>query len=236
MAESTLSVTINSIRREIGAFIGWGRNPASWSADNITDGDDIIARGLRMFYFPPTEEGEPIYEWSFLRVNGTITLATSDYDYDLTDDFSGTMIDDSVTWASGVGRLPLQSVDEGEIRAMRANDSDAGVPKYIAVRPKTFSPTTGLRYEALVFPTPSAAVNSSVLTYRYVTLPDTLTNTNIYPIGGARHSETILAAVMAAAESRNDDDPAGPYMARFQQMLTASIRQDQQAKDEAGGK
>ena len=116
------------------------------------------------------------------------------------------------------------------------SDSDTGAPKYIAVRTKTFSPTTGQRFEAIVYPTPSSAVNSKVLTFQYVTLPDTLTNTNIYPMGGARHSETILSAVMAAAESRNDDDPAGPYMARFQQMLQSSIRQDKQTKDEPGGK
>jgi hypothetical protein len=59
MAESTLSVTINSLRREVGTYLGFeDRSPANWTANQITDGDDVLARGLRMFYLPPTRETE----------------------------------------------------------------------------------------------------------------------------------------------------------------------------------
>lgn len=238
MAESTLSVSINTIRRELGTFLGWGRDPTAWTSTQITDGDDVIARGLRMFYFPSVGEGQqiPHYEWSFLRVTGSITLATGDYDYDLTDDFSGTIMPDSVTWASGTELRPLQLVSEATIRKHKAHNSTGGTPKYIAVRPKTFVAANGLRWEAIVYPTPTAANNAAALTYRYVTLPGTLTNTNIYPMGGAQHSETILAACMAAAEQKQDDDPAGPFYQRFQMTLQNSIRADESVKNMYGGK
>jgi hypothetical protein len=238
MAESTLSVSINSLRREIGTFLGWGRDPTAWTSTYITDGDDIIARGLRMFYFPPVAEGQqvPYYEWSFLRTTGTVTLLTGDADYDLADDFGGTLVPKTTTWASGTDRRPIQLVSEDTIRKHQAYNSTAGMPQYLAVRGKTFVPANGQRWEALVYPAPSAAYNNTVLSFRYVSVPDTLTNTNIYPRGGAQYSETILSAVMAAAEIKQDDDPNGPFMQKFQASLQNSIRADEAMKAMYGGK
>lgn len=238
MAEPSLSISINTIRREIGTFLGWGRDVADWTATQVTDGDDIIARGLRMFYWPPVAEGQqvPYYEWSFLRANGEITLATEDADYDLPDDFSGTMIPQSITWASGEQARALKLVSEDTIRKHQAYNSTGGAPRYIAVRGKTFVSANGQRWEALVYPTPTAVNNNDVITYRYVVLPDTLSNTNIYPRGGAQHSETILSAIMAAAEQKQDDDPNGPFYQRFQAQLQNSIRADEAVKNMHGGK
>lgn len=231
MAEPTLSVTINTLRREVGVYLGWGRDIASWNNTNLQDFDDIAVRALRSFYFPPTGPDEPRYEWTFMRKTGTITLATGDADYDFGDDFGGTILDDSVTYASGQNKRPLQIVPESTIRSLQSMDSQTGVPKYYATRNKAHNATTGQRWEMLVYPTPTSAENNLVLTFRYIHVPDTISNTNIYPVGGAQYSEAILASFLAAAEARHDDDPNGPMQQRYLQVLGQAMRNDRNQKD-----
>lgn len=236
MAESGLSIDINGLRQEVGMRQGWGRTISNYGATKLADFDLISKRALREFYFPAIDPGTPYYEWSWLRKAGSITLATNDVDYDFADDFSGTILDESVTYAVGVDHPHLIKVSEAQIRMLQASDSTAtGWPEYYAVRNKTHAPTTGQRYEMLVYPKPGATQNNAVLNFRYVYLPDALTNTNKYPVGGAQHSQVILAAHLAAMELLLDGDPVGPHRQDFITMLTSSVRADQEQKDNSGG-
>ena len=229
MTESNLSITYAQIARAVAVFAGWDRDSAQWTTDQTTDFGDILASGLRNFYFPPSPEaGEPRYEWSFLRKSATLSLVAGDYDYDLPDDCTGIILDDSLTFSAASGLRRLVKVPEWHLRALQAKSSTtSGTPQYFAVRPKTHAPTTGLRYEVVLYPTPSA---SATISYRYVLAPDTLTATNQYFYGGAMHSETLLESVLAAAEYRLDDDPQGLHQQRFQQLLGVSIRADREIK------
>lgn len=229
MSESSLSIDYNTLRREVGGFLGWGRDYSAWTPTQNTDFADVLARGLRTFYFPPTDEEKPYYEWSFLQKTGTITFNTA-ASYKLPDDFGGTILDDSVTYAAGKGARTLQYVPEAKLRKIQAMDQAGGLPKYFAVRNETHDPTAGQRWDFLTYPTPRPADNGTAITYRYVYVPDTLDATNTYPVGGAQYSETVLAAIMAAAETMLDNDPAGPYMQRFQLMLKQAMRNDQNQK------
>lgn len=231
MAESNLSPDLNALRREVGNYLGWGRTFANWTATQQTDFDDIHRRALRIFYFPPISAEQPYYEWSFMRKTGTITLQTNTSSYTLPDDCGGTVLDDSFTYAAATNYPPLRKVPESTIRKLQASDSQVkGVPKYYATRNVVLNATVGQRYQALVFPTPNAAINNTVVTYRYITVPDMITNTNKYPLGGAQYGEVILSAFLAAAEQYVDNDANGMYSQRFQQMLTTAIRNDEQHK------
>jgi hypothetical protein len=229
MAESTLSITYAQIARAVAVFAGWDRDSTQWTADQTEDFGDILLSGLRNFYFPPTpESGEPRYEWSFLRKSATITVVASDGDYDLPDDFSGVILDDSVTFGAGAAQRRLVKVPEWHLRALRSNGETAtGTPRYFAVRPKSHTDTVGLRYEILFYPIPSA---SATIYYRYVLAPDTISAAHPYFYGGAMHSETLLESVLAAAEYKLDDDPQGVHQQRFLQLLGASIRADREVK------
>jgi hypothetical protein len=50
--ESTLSLSLTDIRKEIGWYWLGERASGSWSADELTQIDDIINSGLRQFYHP----------------------------------------------------------------------------------------------------------------------------------------------------------------------------------------
>lgn len=236
MAESGLSVDINTLRREVGMRHGWPRAVASMTAVQLQDFDFISERALREFYFPPISEQMPYYEWSFLRKAGQVTLVTNTGAYDMPDDFGGTILDDSVTYAAGVNHAPLAKVAEQTIRKQRAGDTIAtGWPSYYAIRNKAHNAATGQRYEMLVYQTPGLAQNTAVLDFRYVFIPEPLSNTNKYPVGGGQYGEIIIAAHLAAAEQVLEGDPAGPFRQSFITMLATAVRADLNQKTNQGG-
>jgi len=235
MAESTLSITFPILQREVAFYLGWPRVPSTWDNTQSQDWDDITRRAMRLFYFPPSGDEKPVYEWTFLRKTGTVTLATADVDYDLPDDFGGTILDSSLYYAAGVQQRPPKKVEQHEIEQLQSMDAQNGWPKYFAVRNKTHAPTTGQRWEMIVYPTPQVNQDSSVISFRYVGVPNEISNTNLYPVGGAQYSEVILSAHLAAAEFKNDDDPNGPMMQKFNDMMTSAIRNDQNQKSNDRG-
>lgn len=236
MALSTLTMTRANFMREVAVLMGWSRTPSSWNNTQLQDYADIEERALRQFYWPAQSgEDAPVYEWSFLRKEGTITLVTADWDYNLPDDFSGTILDDSTSYAASVDQPKLRKVSESELRQLRARDPQTGYPLYYAIRPKAHSYTAGLNWELLVYPTPTSVEANAVITYRYIFNPDTIDNTNLYPVGGARFDNLLLASYLSAAEWFLDDDPNGPFTQKFQEQLAGAIRQDKQVKENDRG-
>ena len=237
MAESSLSITLTELKREVAFFLGWSRDSTAWDNTQNQDFDDIHKRALRMFYFPPGQGEKPVYEWTFLRKTGSITTANNDYDYDLPDDFGGTILDSSTRYAAGNGNRQLKKVDEQIIEQKRALNDKKGAPKYFSVRPKAHAPSSGQRWEMIVYPTPSTATSSAslVISFRYAYIPEQLDATNTYPVGGGQYSEVILAAHLACAEYKQDDEPNGPMMQRFKELLSVAIRNDDQQKNNSRG-
>lgn len=65
MAESTLSVDYDAIRREFGLRMRIGRDPDGWKPDDADDVAAMIRDGLNNFY--------AAHEWSFMRPEGTLS-------------------------------------------------------------------------------------------------------------------------------------------------------------------
>ena len=79
MSESSLSLSRDEIRSEIGDFIGYTRGSTSWNADEVADIDAVLKNGLRQFYYPPIvaiegNERKTSHQWSFLKPIDTITV------------------------------------------------------------------------------------------------------------------------------------------------------------------
>lgn len=229
MAESTLSLDYDEIAATFARVHGWPAE-ASWSADQDADFAYCVREGLRRFYYP-TVPDKPDFEWSFLRVTGSVSISSGTYAYDLPDDFGGIIIGAQMTLGDGTGYPKLKSVNEEELRTLKANDASSATPRYFAVRAKAAAPTTGHRWEVLYHPTPNATLTA---TFRYVASPDTISSVNKYPRGGAVHSQTIIASILAAGEMYLDNDPQGAWRQEFDKLLAASIRIDSETK-RAGG-
>jgi hypothetical protein len=159
-------------------------------------------------------------------VGADITTATTfelthDGNYTMPDDFGG--IDSLITIEDMYGYPPLSIVHEGKIRALRQQDySITGVPYLAALRPKTSSGATGQRMEMILYPRPDSAYT---LSYTYFSLPNKLTTSAPYPLGGMIHAETIMESCLAIAE-QNSDDAEGLHKNKFYERLLTSIDKD----------
>ena len=72
---TALSVNKTGLQRALARARGWNTDPALWTTQEKVNGPDIIAAGLRRFYFPPPLPGErESWVWSFLRPQRTITV------------------------------------------------------------------------------------------------------------------------------------------------------------------
>lgn len=221
MSESSLSVSYTDLVAAVGRFMGYGRTSSAYSTDQLADIEDVIASGLRQFYFPPPiSQGDTGHRWSFLKPATTLATVIDQTTYTMPDDFGG--IEGKVTFTTTAdGPQEVVIVGEGAIRKYLTS-TDTGQPKYIAIRPKSTDGTAGQRFEALIAPTPDAIYT---LSYRKVVLQNKLSAVNLYPLGGMAHGETIMQSCLAIAEQRYDDND-GPQYKRFLERLAASIVHD----------
>lgn len=229
-AANSLSVSYSRIRRAIGRMMGWNRDPSNWEADQTTDCADIIRAGLRKFYFPLNPEDGLPYGWSFLQKEGSVTLVTGDYDYDMPTDFAVLAEDPVLVDSAGTESISIARVHWKDLEAMRADEAaTADQPFYCAVKPKTFSATVGTRYEMILYPAPAADLDTETIKFRYSAEPDNIDVTNVYPQGGIVHSEAILQACLAATEEILKK-VRGVHTEEFGKQLAASMRTDKEAK------
>lgn len=216
----SLHVTYDILRREVGRFLGYDRDPDNWEDNETLDCEDILKSGLRSFYWPVV--GEQRYAWTFLRKSGTITTVSGTMGYLLATDFEGAT--SGITYAVGAARRRIARASEEDLLSWMGKAESSGAPLYFAIR--AVQPVEGsqMRYEALLGPIPDAVYS---LTYRYSISPPELSALNQYHLGGAAHSECVLEACLAAAEKtlRPENGP-GIHEAKFQQLLQASMKLD----------
>jgi len=221
MAESTLSLTYDTIKVALGQYLGYGRTSGNWSTDQSNQMDDIIQRGLRQFYFPKSG-----HIWSFLKPTTTLALASADWQYDMPDDFGG--LASPFSFSSDEGYYQIQQVPESKILGLRQRyNSQTGRPYMCAIRQLTTYPnaTEGSRYEVIFYPTPDAVYT---LYYSYHILMNklvTTTNPNFY--GGMVHSEAVLESCLAVAEV-DVNDTLGIHNQKFNELLETSMQSDMQ--------
>lgn len=217
MSESTLTLGLLDLRNYVAEYLGWSVSDAT----ALTKIDNAIQSGLRLFYVPPLTPGERTpHDWSFLHPVTTLDTTAADEDQDLPDDFGH--IEGTFTYEPEVSTHQIRVVGEGRLRQMReALDQDGDI-EYAAIRWKSNDGTTGQRQEVMWYPTPD---DTYTLTYRYYALPFKLTTSLQYPLGGEPHSQTILAACLAAAEERFNGG-RGSKWEGFLERVQASIAVD----------
>lgn len=232
MALSTLQIDINTLRREVAIRQGWPRTISAWSATHEADFGYISQKALRWFYFPAIGLDIPNFEWSFLYKRGDIKMSSNVYIYDMPDDFSGVVVDESFTWPTLTQQVRPTQIEWHEMWRIRNQEGNAkGWPRYWCIRTKQGTTNTGTTCEIALFPTPSTDTNAVNLHFIYPMVPDALTNTHPYPLGGTAVGDVIIAAHLAAAEEVLDGDPDGPFKKNFISLLTTAARLDVQFKE-----
>ena len=239
MGEPTLSLKKSDLQSAAGHFLGYGRGPlfggAAWTTDQQYDINFVSNSGYRQFLYPSVGgDAKMTYDWSFLKPTGSFILPAGSGTIALPDDFGG--FDGQITIVtSNVNSWPwrIDWRNEGTIREMyMVTPTFTGPPMYAAENVlKGTSPTQGQRYNLLIYP---QADQNYTLQCPYFLNPDALTDTFPYCLGGAQHTETTLAAVIAAAELFLDD-AKGSRWEYFQERLQGSIAADRKNKPQTVG-
>ena len=88
--ESTLSINLTQLRKEVGWHYLGARDSSNWSTDELAQIDEIINSGLRQFYHPMPSQGERLsHKWSFMEPVTTLTTVAGTHTYQLSANFGG---------------------------------------------------------------------------------------------------------------------------------------------------
>ena len=71
---TSLAMSLDSWRSEIGRYFGFGRTYSSMTASQQADVDAVIDRGMRQFYAPPLLQDGTAHIWSFMRPTMNIVV------------------------------------------------------------------------------------------------------------------------------------------------------------------
>lgn len=223
MAESTLTIDYNTLRREVGRFLAWSPEPGQWDVDQVQACEDILAAGYRAFLYPSVPGSMRQHTWSFLKPKGRLITTTNIADYLLPEDVVS--IEGALTYESDddAWRVVVMTTAQN-VRSMRMNTQDdhTGLPVTAAVEPQPPTQSGGTRLKLLLWPTPDDAYT---LTYKFVAQPNNLSESNPRPYGTAQTANCLIAAVLSEAESRFNDNQHAKRML-FADELAKAISQD----------
>ena len=117
----------------------------------------------------------------------------------------------------------IEQTTPGVIDRNRAVNDAEGRPYQLALRPKSVSKTSAQVTELMLNTTPDAAYG---IIYHYDAKVDPLSSSNLHPLGGQAHSETLLQSCRDIAAARYKDDPGGREHVMFLERLRASVEAD----------
>lgn len=216
-------ITHTTLRLEIADFLGWTRSSGNWDTDEDARLDEVLHSGYRQFVYPVLLEGESVvHRWSFLQPTAPFDTEADVYLYDMPSTF-GAIVGDLVYDEDEYVRQVIEQTTPGVIDRNRAINSASGRPYQFALRPKSLDMTAAQVTELMLYPTPGAIYG---IVYHYDAKVDPLSGSNLYPLGGQAHSETILQSCRDIAATRYKDQPAGPEHALFLERLRASVEAD----------
>lgn len=223
------------ILSEVGAALGNDYDRKNWDHNTTFAIDSIVQSGYQRFCTPTPytqtktiQEGDKTetqkveihkapHHWSFLNPMHSVTIKSGVDRYDFPSNFAqltGDLI-------SAKARIPR--VSEEQLRSIIERDPKLGTPEYYAVRPKKDG-----GFEFVLWPNPNEEI---IFTFRYLIVPERLSETNGTPVGGRQHADTILhSCLLVAAERGHGEVSAVEANERYNARLRASIEIDRQAK------
>lgn len=221
---------IESIRRDIGIYLGFPSNPDEWSYDQQGMADTISQSGVDQFHMPPIvpELKFESHVWSFMLPIAVLNTVADTEDYDAPANFGGIQGDMTYQAANqGYGSVPV--VGEEQIRRLKQNNPiQSGKPQFACTFADIDSDPGYQQnvFKIRLYPKPDAVY---VLEYKFRILADTFGGrgyTQSVALGVPIHRLTILASCLYVAELQIKQVVDGPMRRLFFERLKASISYD----------
>ena len=220
----TLAVTYSDLAKSVAKFLGYDH--ANLTDEQKDEVDCIIQSGVRNFYYPPAMDGvDPNFEWSFLKMEGSVVTAPGVSEYLLPDGFnrfSGAII---IKDAENFQFRNAFIVPYGNVKSMLDNGHRTGVPHYAASLGVNQYGEKGQLRKLYLYPVPDAAYT---LDFSADMDFGRLSDENPFPLGGAMYAELLRESCLAVAE-RDTNDEEGIHLAAFNRLIVSTIARDRKA-------
>lgn len=220
----TLAVTYSDLAKSVAKFLGYDH--ANLTDEQKDEVDCIIQSGVRNFYYPPAMDGvDPNFEWSFLKMEGSVVTTPGVSEYLLPDGFnrfSGAII------IKDAENFPFRTafiVPYGNVKSMLDNGHRTGVPHYAASLGVNQYGEKGQLRKLYLYPVPDAAYT---LDFSADMDFGRLSDENPFPLGGAMYAELLRESCLAVAE-RDTNDEEGIHLAAFNRLIVSTIARDRKA-------
>lgn len=221
-------LTFSDLTRYVARYLGY--NPSSLSTRQTTDINDIIKSGYRRFLDPPSvSQNDRPHQWSFLKATGTITTVDETEEYEAPADFSAMETEMTFAAPTDLYRCPITHIPEAHYRRLRQNTITNNYPTHFTIRWQI--PDGGDKERPFFYLWPTPADEYSIV-YRY-SVSKTIGTGSDPVLGSDVHSETVLAACLAAASRIMDQEGHNDHERMFLERLSVSVAHDQRmmAKD-----
>ena len=220
----SLAVTYSDLAKSVAKFLGYDH--ANLTDEQKDEVDCIIQSGVRNFYYPPAMDGvDPNFEWSFLKMEGSVVTAPGVSEYLLPDGFnrfSGAII---IKDAENFQFRNAFIVPYGNVKSMLDNGHRTGVPHYAASLGVNQYGEKGQLRKLYLYPVPDAAYT---LDFSADMDFGRLSDENPFPLGGAMYAELLRESCLAVAE-RDTNDEEGIHLAAFNRLIVSTIARDRKA-------
>jgi len=221
MAESSLTLSFSDCADRVARFLGYPEGDGNRTALQNNDVDRAIKSGYRRFLYPPTLPGHTSqHKWSFLEPVVSVTTVADDYTYNVPADFShlvGAMVLDESPYLLDGNAPVLDVIGTAELQRLRSLSKSSGTPSKVAFFNNHEDSSSQPQF--WLYPTPDKAYK---IHYRYSA---EAVNPSSGFLGGQAHSETLMSAILAAAEEHLEES-SGVHHGRFLEQLSGSIEHD----------
>jgi len=230
MPDVTSGTDYNKLLEVLNDSIGWGTGNNTRTARGLN-------RGYKRFLHPkPQDRSGVSHEWTFLRPILTLEVKADQRDYDLPSNFG--RLDGDIYYAhDNWAYYPIRQVSQGrmfELQQYPWSGESTYWPHFASIEPVIPEHnTTQQRWRMQVWPTPNQTYS---LKFRYHALQDDLGVDNLYPLGGAAHSDTIEVACLHSLHQFYDDDYQNHWAEDFENRLAASISYDRKLSPTTHGR
>ena len=195
-----LTMNYSAVYQKVSEFLGYTAIGTAPTGTNLTTVKDIVARGLRQFFYPVDVRSGNSHDWSFLRQYYTITTKADQWKFPLPPDFSEVLT--NLVFDAQRGYPDVVRRDAQQIKQMRSLSEFKSFPEFFAVTPAKYDLEIGTTYEMWMYPTPN---QKYVLSFFYRIDPLKPEATTDLMIGGIKATEAILESCLAIAEQQEDD-------------------------------